>query len=154
MSKIWGPSTWIFLHGLVENIDENKFNTSKFIIWNELLYICSNLPCLHCSDHAKKLLRVIDPKTIKSKQILTELLYRFHNVVNKKLEKEKEEMIILDKYKNIKLSVILTLMINNWARVANKMTIYELANKSNIFNTIEQLKKWIIKNKNLFINFE
>jgi len=154
MSKIWGPSTWIFLHGLVEKIDENKFINSRFIIWNEIMYICSNMPCLHCSDHAKKLLRVIDPKTIKSKQILKELLYRFHNVVNKKLEKDKEEMIILDKYENIKLSKITILMVNNWARIANKMTIYELSNKSNIFNTIDQIKKWIIKNRDLFTDFE
>ena len=154
MSNIWGPSTWIFLHSLVENIDESKFTQSITIIWNEILHISSNLPCIHCSDHAKKLLRTIDSKTIKSKQILRELLYRFHNVVNKKLDKDIETLIILDKYKNIKLSSTLLSMINSWARVANRMTIYELSNKSNIFNTIEQIKSWIIKNKHFFIDFE
>tara|TARA_B100000424_G_C22916764_1_gene487805 strand:+ start:235 stop:699 length:465 start_codon:yes stop_codon:yes gene_type:complete len=154
MSKIWGPSTWFFLHNLVENIDENKFNKGRIIIWNEIFHICSNLPCVYCSDHAKKLLRTIDPKTIKTKQILKELLYRFHNVVNNSLKKEKEELIILDKYVDIKLSKSFTLMINSWARIANKMTIYEMVNKSNIFNTIEQMKKWIVTNKSLFTNFE
>tara|TARA_B100000886_G_scaffold71038_1_gene45178 strand:+ start:1320 stop:1784 length:465 start_codon:yes stop_codon:yes gene_type:complete len=154
MTDIWGPSTWKLIHNLADKVREDKFSIIIPHLWDKIIFICNNLPCQYCSKHASNLLKKVNVNTIFNKQILIELLYRFHNLINKKLNKSIFSIEILDNYKNTKLIETIYYFMNSWKLTSNKLTIHEYENKVKIQNTITNLKKWFRNNKQLFIDFE
>ena len=154
MTDIWGPSTWGLIHNLADKVREDKFSIIIPHLWNKIMYIVNNLPCKYCSSHATNLLKKVNVNTIDDKQILIELLFRFHNKVNLKLNKNIENITILEKYSNIKLIESIYYFIVSWKQTSNKLTIHEYDNKIKIQNAITNLKKWFRNNKQLFIDFE
>ena len=80
----WGPSTWTFMHTLASKIKETSFPLfGKNLIMN-LIQICNNLPCPECAQHAKQFWSKVKTGNIKTKTDLINLLYVFHNSVNKR----------------------------------------------------------------------
>lgn len=154
MTDTWGPPTWEFIHNLADKIDDSKFEKAIVGIWNSLLIIIKNLPCKYCSQHAYGLLKKVNVKTIYNKTILKNLLYRFHNVVNRKLNKKMQDSEIIKKYDNIPIKESAYRLIISWRKVANKMTIHEFKNKHELIQVTEEFKSWIIKNKHVFKEFE
>lgn len=154
MTDIWGPSTWNFIHNLADKIEEEHFEKSISHVWNKIITLVKNLPCQHCSQHAYALLKKINIRSINDKKILKELLFRFHNVVNKKLKKDIRNIEILSMYTEISLKKSLYDLTVSWNKIANKMTIHEYANKVKILNTVSQLTNWIKVNKRVFIGLE
>lgn len=82
--NVWGPSTWLFMHTLVAKIREEHF----LIIGQKLIYILiqisNHLPCPECAQHAKQFWSKVKTVNIKTKEDLTNLIFVFHNVVNKR----------------------------------------------------------------------
>ena len=80
----WGPPTWVFLHTLANKISDDKFDIVKRELIVFLVEICYNLPCPDCASHAKLFLKKVYTNNIKTKLDLVNLLYVFHNTVNKR----------------------------------------------------------------------
>jgi len=80
----WGPSTWVFMHTLVANLKEDKFSVIGQSLILLLIQISSNLPCPECAQHAKEFWSKVKTANIKNKTDLTNLLFVFHNTVNKR----------------------------------------------------------------------
>ena len=80
----WGPPTWLFMHTLAEKIKDTSFLTVGPQLINVLIQICNNLPCPECATHAKSFWSKVKVSNIKSKLDLCNLLYVFHNMVNKR----------------------------------------------------------------------
>lgn len=80
----WGKPTWYLLHTLAEKVMDEKFDVIRVSLLNTLYTICCNLPCPECAVHAKTYLDGINFNAIKSKTELKQMLFQFHNVVNKK----------------------------------------------------------------------
>lgn len=80
----WGPPTWIFMHTLAEKIKEESFPVLGQHLITQLIQICSNLPCPDCASHAKLFWSRVKISNIKSKTDLKNLLFVFHNSVNKR----------------------------------------------------------------------
>ena len=80
----WGPPTWIFMHTLAAKIKEEQFPVIGPQVISHLIQICMFLPCPECSDHAKQFWANVNTKNIKTKQDLINLLFVFHNSVNKR----------------------------------------------------------------------
>ena len=154
MTDIWGPPTWEFIHNLADKIDEKCFDKVIINVWNNIITLIKNLPCKFCSQHAYGLLKKVNGKTIYNKNILKNLLFRFHNVVNAKLNKEILGEEIISKYEKIPIKESAYRLIISWRKVANKMTIHEFKNKFELLKTVDDLKLWIINNKKIFIDFE
>lgn len=154
MTDTWGPPTWEFIHNLADKIDDSIFENVIVSVWNNLLIIIKNLPCKYCSQHAYGLLKKVDTKSIYNKTILKKLLYRFHNVVNAKLKKEICDDEIITKYDTIPIKESAYRLIISWRKVANKMTIHEFKDKYELLKVTDEIKKWIINNKHIFIEFE
>jgi hypothetical protein len=154
MSDIWGPPTWEFIHNLADKIDETKFNKIIFNVWNNIIILLKNLPCVYCSQHAYGLLKNVNVKSIHSKIVLKNLLYRFHNTVNIKLKKELKKIDIIDKYATVPIKESAYRLIISWRKVANRMTIHEFKNKHELIKVTDEFRKWVINNKHIFIDFE
>lgn len=154
MTHLWGPSTWNLLHNLADKVREDKFDIIIPYVWSEIKTICANLPCKDCSNHAIKILSIIKIKDITNKELFKELIFKFHNTVNVRLKKEKEKIIILEKYKDIKLLETIFYVIKNWTIVMNNMSIHQFQDKTRISKSLENMKLWFRKNKHFFIDFE
>lgn len=84
-TNIWGNTTWLFFHTLVETIDETKFDILKPLIINIIKDTCEHLPCPYCAADATKILAQAYIQNIKKKSHLVEFVRQFHNIVNVKL---------------------------------------------------------------------
>jgi len=81
---IWGPAIWFLFHTLAEKIRDELFSSIKVELLNNIYAISVNLPCPMCSDHAKEYLNKINFNAIQSKDDLKQMLFDFHNDVNKR----------------------------------------------------------------------
>lgn len=79
----WGKPTWYLLHTLSIKIKDEKFNELKSDLLQYIYIICCNLPCPYCAQHAKQHLDSINFNSINTKSELIDILYSFHNQVNK-----------------------------------------------------------------------
>jgi len=80
----WGPSTWIFMHTLAAKIKETSFPLIGPHLILIMIQICNNLPCPECSQHARQFWSKVKTANIKTKVDLINLLFVFHNMVNKR----------------------------------------------------------------------
>lgn len=143
----WGPSTWDFMHTLAAKIKEDSFPLIGPNLIITLIQICNNLPCPDCAKHAKEFWSKVKVGNIKSKTDLVNLLFVFHNMVNKRRN------VKGFKYENLKYyetkNVIETY--NIFSRNFNTRGNMNLINESFHRNMmIASLKKWIMTNINHF----
>lgn len=117
----WGNITWYLFHGIAEKIKEDKFSENKELIINIIKSICANLPCPECSDHATKTLNTINFNSINTRDELKDFLFKFHNIVNKRTNKEEYKKEELDK----KYSIIIMPIIFNYF-----FKVYSINNKN------------------------
>lgn len=80
----WGPSTWMFIHTLAAKVKDSSFPVIGPSLILSLIQICSNLPCPDCASHSKEFWSKVKTANIKNKTDLINLLFVFHNMVNKR----------------------------------------------------------------------
>jgi len=144
---IWGPKIWSFFHTLIEKIKEEHFNHIGFPTFNLIKQICKHLPCPDCSLHATHFLSKVNFKHIKTKNDFKILFYIFHNVVNKKKNKEMFNVAHLNmyKFKNIIREY------NNFVGVYNTKGHQKLMADSFARDlTLKQVKAFIFANSKFF----
>jgi len=81
---LWGAPIWYLFHTLAEKVKIEAFQSIKNELLNNIYSICINLPCPMCSDHSKEYLNKINFNAIRSKDDLKQMLFDFHNDVNKR----------------------------------------------------------------------
>ena len=101
--SVWGPPIWRFFHILAENIHEEDYNKLIPQLFTLIRRTCVYLPCPECSEHATKFLAKIGPSDISNKTEFKNMLYLFHNMVNKKKGKQLYDHSNLNIYKNINI---------------------------------------------------
>ena len=110
--------------------------------------ICSIIPCPDCRYHSTKLLNQINASKIINKITLQNLIFDFHNIVNKKLKKKIYAKDILEIYKTKDLNQVLTTFFNNLRKkssIKNEMMIFR--NKNNVLNNFSN---FLMNNKDKF----
>ena len=80
----WGPPTWIFIHTLAEKIKDESFPIVGQHVIMSIIQICNHLPCPECAQHAKEFWSKVKISSIKTKTDLVNVLFVFHNIVNKR----------------------------------------------------------------------
>jgi len=80
----WGEPTWYLFHALAEKVKEDRFQAIRGELLNTIYVICKNLPCPLCANHATQYMNAINFNTIQTKKDLIDLLWNFHNEVNKR----------------------------------------------------------------------
>jgi len=139
----WGPPTWLFLHTLAEKVKDTSFPLISQQLIKVMIQICNNLPCPDCTTHAKQFWANVNIGNIRTKQDLINLLFVFHNSVNKrrKVLPFKHENLI--KYKYLKLIQ----QYNNFRKNFNTNGNMNLINESFHRNLmLISLKRWLMTN--------
>ena len=81
---VWGEPIWYLFHTLAEKVKVDAFTSIRSELLNNIFAISTHLPCPICSDHAKEYLGKINFNIITKKDDLKNMLFEFHNVVNKR----------------------------------------------------------------------
>lgn len=139
----WGPPTWIFIHTLAEKVKESSFPLISQQLIKMIIQICNNLPCPDCTVHAKAFWTNVTVMNIRNKQDLINLLFVFHNSVNKRKRMPPFKHDNLVVYKNMKLIQ----QYNNFTKNFNTNGNMNLINES--FHRklmMISLKRWLMTN--------
>lgn len=100
----WARITWMLLHTFPKFLDHDFFINNKITILSLLHNICTSVPCPQCSKHAVNNLKKYNyfHKSINNSVAQLEInIHKFHNQVNKTLDKDLYKESILEEYENI-----------------------------------------------------
>jgi translation elongation factor EF-4 len=103
----WTHATWNLFHCIPEKIKKEDFNYMKSEIIHYIKGICNRLPCPECAHHASMYMNNINPNNIKTSEDLKNIIFVFHNSVNKKTKKKIYDQDVLQQYKSMKLHKVL-----------------------------------------------
>ena len=108
------------------------------------------LPCPECSKDATQMLNQIDITKIKSKQVFIELLFVFHNMVNKKKHKRipGNYTEIQSKYATLDLSNVFTAFLTAYNTTGNFKLMAEEGQRKIIR---ANFGKWLFENRRFFV---
>lgn len=142
--KNWGPAMWTFFHTFAIKVKNDAIVPDLLAF---IIKICYNLPCPECSTHALEFWSKVKLNTIKTKENLINILFIYHNVVNKLSNKPLISKENLDKYQNENTINVY----NNFISVFNtKGNIKLMADNFQRNLIVLNLKNWILKNINYF----
>jgi len=145
--NIWGPPIWRFFHVLIEKIKEENFSTVHMELFNYIKRICSYLPCPECSQHANQFLSKISPNQISNKNDFKNMLYVFHNQVNKRKQKQLFPYFEMERYKQYNIIAVYNKFISVYNTKGNMKMLTESFQRQFI---IRDFKNWLTKNINCF----
>lgn len=141
----WGNPTWLFLHTLVSKIKPDNFSNIKKYIQDIIIKLSTNLPCPECSNHSSQFLKNVKFENVQSKEDFIEILYVFHNDVNKRLNKELFPKENLKNYESFDIEKLF----NNVHNEFNKPMAQKLMLSSFHRNrTLKEIKSLLILIKN------
>jgi hypothetical protein len=135
------------MHTLAEKIKEEQFSAIGPQIIANIMQICFNLPCPDCADHSKIFWSKVKITNIKTKSDLINLLYVFHNCINKRKTYGPFKYDNLNVYKS--QSVVNTF--NQFARNFNTKGNMKLLTESfHRGRLLTSLKGWLMTNITAF----
>ena len=144
----WGIPTWIFMHTLAAKIKEEQFPVIGPQVISHLIQICMFLPCPECSDHAKQFWANVNTKNIKTKQDLINLLFVFHNSVNKRRNVRPFRYVDLQYYDTLKIIETFNNFVRNFNTNGNMKLINESFHRGRLLQT---LRAWLMGNLYKFV---
>lgn len=139
----WGPPTWIFMHTLAEKIKEESFPIIGKQMISNIISITYNLPCPDCSEHSKIFWSKVKIDNIKTKQDLINLLFVFHNGVNKRKKQYMFKYESLQYYKSKNMVETFNNFSRNFNTKGNMNLLTESFHRSRL---LSYLRRWVIAN--------
>lgn len=139
----WGTPTWIFMHTLAEKVHENSFPMIGPKLIDMMRQICHNLPCPECTGHATRFWASVNVASIKTKQDLINLLFVFHNSVNKRKRMAEFKYENLNQYSQLKLIQTYNLFSRKFNTNGNMNLINESFHRNLMMLA---LKRWLMTN--------
>jgi len=144
----WGPSTWSLFHTLAAKLNENDYDTIGIDLFNQIKIICGYLPCPECSQHAKHNLAGVNIEKLKTKGDLINVLFIFHNSVNKRKNKLIYNFFEMDKYANNNLLTVCNNFFRNYKTTGNMRLMAESYQRKMI---VENFIVWLKINYKSFM---
>ena len=139
----WGPPTWIFIHTLVAKIKDDQFPAIGQQVISHIIQICMFLPCPECSIHAKQFWANVNTKNIKTKQDLINLIFVFHNSVNKRRGIRPFRYVDLQYYNTLNLIETFNNFARNFNTNGNMKLLTESFHRGRL---LQILRVWLMSN--------
>lgn len=146
-TNVWGPPTWILFHTLIEKLSDEGYSKIGLALFGYIRRICNNLPCPDCAQHATSFLSKVNVSTLKTKTDLKNMMYIFHNVVNKRKNKPMYNVNDVAQYKNNNLVEKYNAFISNFKTKGNMKLLADSFQRKLLIN---DFKKWILVNFQYF----
>ncbi len=146
---LWGSRTWFFFHTLAHKIKPEEFDSTKKDLFYFIQQICSNLPCPICSQHATEYLKNQNFDKIRCREDLIQFFFDFHNVVNRRKKYATFEQSKLSMYDQANFSKIFQSFIFLYKdRVRNTNNFI---NNMSRYRVIDELSLWMVRNRDKFV---
>ena len=143
----WGPPTWIFMHSLAANLKEDSFSVIGPSLILLIIQISNNLPCPECAQHAKEFWSKVKTANIKNKTDLINLLFVFHNIVNKRKGYPPFKYDHLGYYNNKNIIDTYNIFAKNFNTKGNMSLINESFHRNRMLSS---LRTWLMANVKYF----
>ena len=143
----WGPSTWVFMHTLAAKVKESDFPVIGPSLILLMIQISNNLPCPECAQHAKEFWSKVKTANIKSKTDLINLLYVFHNMVNKRKTYQPFRSENLGYYNTKNIIDTYNIFAKNFNTKGNMSLINESFHRNRM---LASLRTWLMANAKYF----
>lgn len=143
----WGPSTWLFIHTLAAKIKDSSFPLIAPSLLLILIQICNNLPCPECAQHSKVFWANVKTANIKTKTDLINLLFVFHNTVNKRARAPAFRYENLGYYNTKNVFETYNLFARNFNTRGNMKLINESFHRNMMLSS---LRNWMVTNMSHF----
>lgn len=143
----WGPPTWIFMHTLAEKVRQESFPIIGQQLIIQLIQLCSNLPCPECASHAKLFWSKVKIGNIQCKEDLINLLFVFHNIVNKRKFSQPFKIESLPYYKSRNVIETFNSFAKNFNTYGNMKLITESFHRNRF---LISLRNWLMNNLHHF----
>lgn len=141
----WGEPVWFFFHTLAEKIKPERFSAVRLGLLQLITNICRNLPCPTCSQHATTYLASINMNNIQTKEQLIDLLYIFHNEVNKRKGfAQFPRELLHEKYSKANTANIINYFLLHF--LDKSYSIRMIADDFHRKRLVEDIKKWLNEN--------
>ena len=111
----WAPQTWVFFHTFAAKINKQFFEANREQCLSIIKMACGCLPCPECTQHAIHFLARVNGHTIKTKEDIIEMLFVFHNSVNRRLGKSQFTKESLVMYNNYRIDIALVNFIGGYS---------------------------------------
>ena len=140
----WGPPIWRLFHVMAAQLNDDRMVP---IVLAYICQICAYLPCPECSKDATDFWTRVKRPT--DKQGLIDILYNFHNHVNRKKRKPPHDYNTLYSYNKVNLIAAY----NDFIRVYNTRGNMNLLMESFQRNMIvAEFRKFLVLNISKFSN--
>jgi len=140
----WGPPTWTLLHTLAAKIKEERYPIVGQQLFQFIVQICHNLPCPDCALHARQFLARINPNALTTKTSLKNVLYVFHNAVNKRKGKPLFSVDALDAaYQSKQVIPVFNEFARNYHTKGNMRLLSESFHRA---QALKQFRHWLMHN--------
>ena len=143
----WGPPTWIFIHTLAAKIKDGQFHIIGPQVIRNIIAICNLLPCPECSVHAKQFWSKVNINKVNTKEDLINLLFVFHNSVNKRKGTTPFRYVDLQYYKTLNLIDTFNNFTKNFHTKGNMNLLTESFHRGRLLASI---KGWLMSNIGYF----
>jgi len=145
--EVWGPPIWTLFHTLVEKINEKYYHLVYPQLFNVIKQICGFLPCPECSTHATIFLSKIKIQNLNTKTNFKNIMYLFHNYVNKNKNKNLFNVLNMNIYKNKNLLLVIKNFISVYNTKGNMKLLTDSFQRQRVIN---DFRKWITNNIGFF----
>jgi hypothetical protein len=111
----WAPPTWLFFHTFAAKVNKQFFEENRDQCLSIIKMACGCLPCPECTRHAVTFMMTVNGNNVKTKEDLINMLFIFHNTVNRRLGKSqftKESLVI---YNNYRIDIALVNFISGYS---------------------------------------
>jgi hypothetical protein len=139
----WGPPTWVFFHTLAAKIKEGHYDVIGPQVIRNIIAICGLLPCPECSVHAKQFWAKVNINKVNTREDLINLLYVFHNTVNRRKQNRPFQYVDLQYYKTLNLIDVFNNFTKGFHTKGNMNLLTESFHRSRLLTS---LKQWLMSN--------
>jgi hypothetical protein len=131
------------MHTLAEKLKDSSFPIIGSQLIFILIQISNNLPCPECTVHAKQFWSKVKTANIATKTDLINLLFVFHNMVNKRKHLLSFKYISLQYYQSKNVVDTYNLFSRNFNTHGNMNLINESFHRNMMMTS---LKSWLMNN--------
>lgn len=146
----WGPACWIFIHTLLSKIKPSEFENVRNSLLNNLIAICTHLPCEVCSNHSKVFFQRQGPLNFKTKEEMIHFFWFFHQYVNRTKKKPDFPLSDMAQYNSKNLRETYVTFARHYTAKDNGLKLMsETMQRKGIFRGFHS---WIRMNGKKFVN--
>lgn len=146
----WGPPIWSFFHTLAEKITPDMFQQVFPQLFNFIFRICRVLPCPDCSQHAVQFLSKVNPSGVRNKEDFRNIMFIFHNVVNRRKDKPPfNQANLTTVYGNKNIAVEYNNFVSVFHTKGNMKLLAETFQRKLV---LTDFRRWFVNNIQFFIS--